>query len=106
MQLLFNSLLEEAKSVPQGRAPYPTSPAEMFRLAVSRSGFFQNRELWDGWNTANGRVYVLCVFHRERTPSLVIYPKTEIWDAHYHCYGCGAEGTHEELIRFRLSKWL
>lgn len=29
-----------------------------------------------------------CPFHREKTPSFVVYE-----DGHYHCFGCGAKGT-------------
>ncbi len=35
----------------------------------------------------NRRGYALCPFHRERTPSLKVYP-----DGTFHCFGCGAHG--------------
>lgn len=34
------------------------------------------------------RQAVRCVFHAERTPSLMVYP-----DNHYFCFGCSARGT-------------
>jgi len=30
--------------------------------------------------------FVNCIFHKEKTPSLKLYP------AHFHCYGCGKHG--------------
>ena len=33
-----------------------------------------------------GRFVALCCFHREKTPSLWVYPE------HFHCHGCGAHG--------------
>ncbi len=40
-----------------------------------------------------GVYYVLCVFHQEKTPSLVLRP-----NGRYRCYGCRAGGTIEEFI--------
>ena len=42
--------------------------AKYYGLQPSRSGF------------------VNCLFHKEKTPSLKLYP------AHFHCYGCGKHG--------------
>lgn len=36
-----------------------------------------------------------CVFHREKTPSLTIYPD----EARFHCFGCGADG---DVIAFLM----
>lgn len=39
----------------------------------------------------------LCPFHKEKTPSLVLYD-----DSHFHCFGCGAHGDDVEwLVRYR-----
>jgi len=39
----------------------------------------------------NGRRHtVLCLFHPDRTPSLVIYPN----GGGYHCFSCGAHGNN------------
>jgi DNA polymerase I-like protein with 3'-5' exonuclease and polymerase domains len=35
---------------------------------------------------------ICCPYHADRTPSLQIYP-----DGHFHCFGCGAHGSIEEL---------
>lgn len=39
------------------------------------------------------RVYVLCVFHHERTPSLIMWRFSQT----YHCHGCQKKGSIEEL---------
>jgi DNA primase len=36
---------------------------------------------------SSGRLIGLCPFHRESSPSFVVYD-----DGHFHCYGCGAHG--------------
>jgi DNA primase len=38
-----------------------------------------------------------CVFHRERSASMTVYPD----DQRYHCFGCGAHGDAVDLIRER-----
>jgi predicted P-loop ATPase len=35
----------------------------------------------------------LCPFHKEKTPSFTVY------DDHYNCYGCGANGDHIEWLQ-------
>jgi len=35
----------------------------------------------------------LCPFHREETPSFVVYP-----DKHFHCFGCNAHGSAFDFI--------
>lgn len=37
---------------------------------------------------------ICCPFHQEKTPSLVIYPKTSTW----YCFGCGATGDSIQFI--------
>lgn len=37
---------------------------------------------------------ICCPFHQEKTPSLVIYPKTNTW----YCFGCGATGDSIQFI--------
>jgi DNA primase catalytic core len=37
---------------------------------------------------------IYCPFHQEKTPSLVIYPKTNTW----YCFGCGATGDTIQFI--------
>jgi len=36
----------------------------------------------------------LCPFHDEKTPSFMVY------DDHYHCYGCGADGDHLDWLQY------
>lgn len=36
-----------------------------------------------------------CPFHKEDTPSFVVYP-----DLSYHCFGCHAHGSYEDFIMF------
>lgn len=38
---------------------------------------------------------VLCPFHGEKTPSLVLYEATDS----FYCFGCGASGDHIEFVR-------
>lgn len=40
-----------------------------------------------------GATKILCPFHEEKTPSLVMYQDV------YHCFGCGRSGTLIELAR-------
>lgn len=43
-------------------------------------------------------VMLLCIFHREKTPSLRIWPS-----GHFRCYGCGEAGhvmDHAELAEY------
>ena len=37
---------------------------------------------------------VLCCFHHDKTPSLMINTIDKI----YHCFGCGAHGTENDFI--------
>lgn len=39
------------------------------------------------YRTSGGRVYLLCVFHREKSPSLVVFPS-----GRFLCHGCGTGG--------------
>lgn len=43
--------------------------------------------------------FIRCPFHKEKTPSLKIYPKTNSW----HCFGCGAGGDIIDFVR-RMEK--
>jgi hypothetical protein len=43
---------------------------------------------------SSGVVYMHCVFHEERTPSLLMWPKS----GRYRCHGCGEEGTKAEFL--------
>ncbi len=40
-----------------------------------------------------------CPFHKEKTPSLVFYPKT----SSFHCYGCGTSGDLITFVRLLFS---
>lgn len=44
---------------------------------------------WEGtWRVrSTGPIYLCCVFHQEKTPSLVLYPQNR-----FKCYGCGHTG--------------
>ncbi len=37
----------------------------------------------DGYCNGSGIVYLRCLYHRERTPSLAVYPSGDAF-----CYGC------------------
>src|SRR5215472_5935278 len=39
---------------------------------------------------SNGRLWALCPFHEERTPSFCVDVRSP--DEHYHCFGCAAHG--------------
>lgn len=39
-----------------------------------------------------------CVFHKEKSPSLLLYPFSKHSSKHYHCYGCGAHGSPVEFV--------
>lgn len=95
------------------------------RIAATRALFHELPRRYDGWCNQNLRIYMLCPYHRERSPSLVVYPpegacKVEwtttridgrlrmhvrkvplnngvIIPAHFHCYGCGESGSLEKL---------
>ncbi|MBP9827836.1 hypothetical protein KBC55_01650 [Patescibacteria group bacterium] len=43
----------------------------------------------------SGVIYTLCIFHQERTPSLVLYPNNQT----YHCYGCQRSGHAVKFVR-------
>lgn len=43
----------------------------------------------------NGNILLLCPFHKERTPSLILFENSWI----FHCFGCGNEGTKFSFIR-------
>lgn len=49
-----------------------------------------------GWFTSKGDIYLLCPFHKERTPSCVIHQRT---NKYYICYGCGRCGSIRDLNR-------
>lgn len=42
--------------------------------------------------TTTGKIYVSCVFHQERTPSLRFVP------GRFKCYGCGESGNYEDFL--------
>jgi len=42
-----------------------------------------------GYYTPSGSCYLLCIFHKELTPSLWISRKTPDY---FHCFGCGKSG--------------
>lgn len=49
------------------------------------------KALGPGTKGTQGTVKYICPFHKEKTPSFVV------WEDHYHCYGCGAHG---DVIQF------
>jgi len=50
-----------------------------------------------GWKTKKGDIYLLCPFHKEKTPSCVIHARTL---SYFHCYGCGKSGGLKHLEKF------
>ena len=43
----------------------------------------------------SGRIYLTCcLFHKDDTPSMVIYPETNS----FYCFGCGTSGTPENIV--------
>lgn len=44
--------------------------------------------------TPNRAGYICCPFHREKTPSLKLYPD----DGGFHCFGCGAHGSVIDFV--------
>lgn len=61
----------------------------------------------DGWQNGKGKIYLLCPFHHERTPSCVIYTGSKergtTVGKQFHCFGCGVGGSIDKLMR-QLSK--
>jgi len=41
-------------------------------------------------------VVILCPFHREKTPSLHMWPGS----GRFHCHGCGAEGDKDKFLSY------
>lgn len=50
---------------------------DMLRVASSKSEF--KKGCWDGYRTSTGRIYLMCLFHKERTPSLVVYRREPVY---------------------------
>jgi hypothetical protein len=42
---------------------------------------------------STGTIYIKCVFHEERTASMVLRPSGS-----FHCYGCGSEGDKASFV--------
>ena len=64
------------------------------KLAYTRSEFIRGG-CYDGYVNTKGVVYLLCLWHRERTPSLCIHQNS--MDRPVYCYGCGKQASVEEL---------
>lgn len=43
---------------------------------------------------STGVFVILCPFHKERTPSMHLWPRS----GRYHCHGCHSGGTIEEFV--------
>lgn len=56
----------------------------------------------DGLRQRGKRWSCRCVFHSERTPSMVIYPEQN----RYHCFGCDSHGDSLDLIAIATGKTL
>lgn len=53
--------------------------------------------------TLSGKLYLSCVFHNERTPSLVFLPKIR----KFRCYGCGMHGDVADFVaEYKFGKTL
>lgn len=88
------------------------------RLPIARQRGDYQPKVHRGWMQANGRILLRCLMHREKTPSLTLYPEEaarriiregwrvlgsvpipgKAWPSHFHCYGCGWEGSEQDFI--------
>lgn len=75
-----------------------------YPIASSKANYLSEEHL--GYQMRE-KIYFLCPFHRERTPSCVWYPKGSAaaqgsfpsrW-SHFHCYGCGKTGNIHTLLK-------
>jgi len=57
-------------------------------ISPNKSHYKKSKESL-GWWTKKGDMYMLCPFHKEKTPSCVIHARTP---KYFHCYGCGKSG--------------
>lgn len=60
----------------------------VFEAARSVSAIDAARKLGIPVKRTGKRAVARCVFHADRTPSMVLYPE----DKGFHCFGCGAHG--------------
>lgn len=60
----------------------------MNNISPSKSLFYKSKESI-GYFTKRGDIYLICPFHKEKTPSCVIHAKTSDY---FICYGCGKCG--------------
>src|SRR3990167_108960 len=66
---------------------------------IERAREYPTHELYEGGKYKTSHAFIaLCIFHKEKTPSLFIY---EDW--HFHCYACGAHGNNaiDYLMKFK-----
>lgn len=49
----------------------------MVRIAANRAEYKKGG--WDGYRTSTGRIYLRCIFHNEKTPSLVVYRREVVY---------------------------
>lgn len=66
-------------------------------IASSRSVYKHDKN-FGGYRTKRGDVYLLCPFHKEKTPSCVVFAKTP-WK--FHCFGCGKD-RHLRILKRKL----
>lgn len=93
----------ESKS-PQRRKPKLPPWKSLLRIAPSRRAWRSHPPSWDGWENSNRVVYIRCIYHREKTPSLAVYPRRvgAVYgpsSEHFHCYGCHAHGSLRKFVR-------
>lgn len=101
----FHNLMVEALGKRKPHDPKPAGLMGFFNVADSKKEYNRDK-LFDGYRRGDSVIYVRCVFHRERTPSLAIYigtngsvRKNRPRFLGYKCYGCGASGSLESLTK-------
>ncbi len=66
-----------------------------FPISETKSDYKKSKDSI-GWKTKRGDIYMLCPFHKEKTPSCVLNTRNP---RNFICYGCGKTGGLRELSR-------
>lgn len=70
----------------------------VFEAARTVSAVEAAARLGLGGRRTGERMVVRCLFHKEKTPSMVLYPR----DGGFHCFGCGKSGDATALYQQAL----